>query len=72
MKMKTFMGKVTPQAVNYLNEHVNEWLDESGAKVWYVESVFGEAPIGMSGAREACLFINVWYNEGKAENRNSQ
>lgn len=58
--LKTFFSKCTPQAIDYLDQHVNEWIHKNNAKV--VHSAMSVHVIeGKGGQKEPNLFMNVWY-----------
>ena len=60
IKLRTFASKCTPQALEYLDEHVNDWIDETGAQVKFANQNFGVVE-GKGGQRDPHLFINIWY-----------
>ena len=60
LQVHTFMSKTTPQALEYGDQHINEWLAKHGVKVVFVNQSSGTIE-AKTGARESVLFINVWY-----------
>ena len=63
MKFKTFFSKCTPQALDYLDSHVNDWLAAKHGKLIYTNVNTGEVE-GKGGGKEPTIFVNVWYEEG--------
>lgn len=62
MRLRTFFSKCTPQAIDYLDGHVNDWMKENKPKVIMTNSSFGVTE-GKGGQKEPQLFINVWYED---------
>lgn len=62
IQVRTFNSKCTPQALEYLDQHVNDWLKSSGAKFVSASQSFGTVE-GKGGQREPNLFINIWYEK---------
>ncbi len=62
MKLRTFFSQCTPQALEYLDEHVNDWLAEKKAKVIFTNQSFGIIE-GKGGQKQPTVFVNVWYEE---------
>lgn len=60
VKLKTFTSKCTPQAIEYLDQHANEWIEKTKAVVKNSTMSFGVVE-GKGGQKEPLLFINIWY-----------
>ena len=61
IQLRTFFSKCTPQAMEYLDSHVNDWLKEgNNVKVLFTNQSFGIVE-GKGGQREPTLFLNIWY-----------
>jgi len=56
--VKTFVAKLRPDAIEYLDHQINEWLDSNPEyEVKFVTTNVGEL---MSKMKEPALFVNVW------------
>lgn len=62
LKLRTFFSKCTPQALEYLDQHVNDWVEAEEAKVVMTNQSFG-AVEGKGGQREPTLFVSVWHEK---------
>ncbi|MCD6405564.1 MAG: hypothetical protein J7M19_07035 [Planctomycetes bacterium] len=62
IKLKTFFSKCTPQAIDYLDEHVNDWLEANKVKIVFTNQAFGIVE-GKGGQKEPQLFVNIWYEK---------
>ncbi|MCD6405046.1 MAG: hypothetical protein J7M19_04410 [Planctomycetes bacterium] len=62
IKLKTFFSKCTPQAIDYLDQHVNDWLEANKVKVVMTNQSFGVVE-GKGGQREPQLFVTLWYEK---------
>lgn len=60
--VRTFFSKCTPQALEYLDMHVNDWITKENVKVVNANQSFGVIE-GKGGQRDPNLFINVWYEK---------
>ena len=64
-QVRTFMSKTTQQALDYGDQHVNEWVTKEGIKPTFITMATGQIEAKM-GAKETVLFINVWYEKSEA------
>ncbi|MHC4715329.1 MAG: hypothetical protein ACYTAN_19005 [Planctomycetota bacterium] len=64
LQLRTFFSQCTPQALAYLDEHVNEWLGENNAKVLFTNQSFGIIE-GKGGQKQPTVFVNVWYEKAE-------
>jgi hypothetical protein len=56
--VKTFVAKLRPDAIEYLDHQINEWLDSNPEyEVKFVTTNVGEL---MAKMKEPALFVNVW------------
>ena len=60
IKVRTFFSKCTPQALEYLDQHINDWLEGENLKVFHANQSYGIVE-GKGGQKEPTLFVNVWY-----------
>jgi hypothetical protein len=63
--LKTFFSKCTPQAIEYLDIHVNDWIAKENVKIVNANQSFGVVE-GKGGQKEPQLFINIWYEKAGA------
>jgi hypothetical protein len=61
-QVRTFMSKTTPQALDYGDQHINDWIARDKPKVVFVNQSTGQVEAKM-GAKETVLFINIWYEK---------
>jgi hypothetical protein len=65
LQLRTFSSKCTPQALEYLDNHVNEWLKEhSDISIKFTNQSFGVTE-GKGGQKEPQLFVNLWYEKAE-------
>jgi hypothetical protein len=55
--VRTFHSKLTEDALRYLDDVVNEWLDESGYEVKFVNTTIGQFT---GKTKEPHLICSVW------------
>lgn len=57
--LRTFTAKLTPSSLEYLDKHINDWLDNHmDAEVKFACTVVGEVATSMG--KEATLVVQVW------------
>jgi hypothetical protein len=64
--LKTFFSKCTPQAIEYLDQHVNEWIQKHNAKVVH-SAMTVHVVEGKGGQKEPNLFMNVWHEPSEPQ-----
>ena len=62
--LRTFFSKCTPQAIDYLDQHVNNWVDQTKSRIVFANQSFGVIE-GKGGQKDPNLFLNVWYEKGE-------
>ena len=68
LRVRHFTGGLSNKALHFFDDEINEWIKTEDIKVKMVYEFFGQAPTGMSGAKEDSIFLSVWYeSEGTAE-----
>ena len=60
--LRTFFSKCTPQALEYLDMHVNEWVKKENVRIVLTNQTFGVIE-GKGGQKDPNLFLNVWYEK---------
>lgn len=58
--IRTFSAKCTPQALDYLDTHINDWVKETNPTIKMTNQSFGSVE-GKGGQRDPQLFVSVWY-----------
>jgi len=58
--LRTFFSKCTPQALEYLDSHVNDWIKANNPTIRFTNQSFGVVE-GKGGQRDPQIFVNVWY-----------
>lgn len=57
--VRTFTGKLTPTGLEYLDKHINEWLDtHPDAEVKFSSITVGEVSTALG--KESTLVVQVW------------
>ncbi|MGD9688919.1 MAG: hypothetical protein AB7K52_01810 [Phycisphaerales bacterium] len=57
--LRTFTAKLTPSSLEYLDKHINDWLDNHlDAEVKFACTVVGEVATSMG--KEPTLVVQVW------------
>ncbi|MBL8756803.1 MAG: hypothetical protein JNK35_00050 [Phycisphaerae bacterium] len=57
--VRTFTAKLTPSSIEYMDKHINDWLDaHMEAEVKFATMVVGEVATSMG--KEATLVVQVW------------
>lgn len=57
--VRTFTAKLTPSSIEYMDRHINEWLDNHpDAEVKNATMVVGDVATSMG--KEATLVVQVW------------
>ena len=60
--LRTFFSKCTPQAIEYLDQHVNEWVDKTKSRIVFANQSFGVIE-GKGGQKDPNIFMNIWYEK---------
>ena len=60
-RCKTFVSQVTPQALNFLDQHIAEFIRERKIRVKHATSAHGMAGIGVQGTRVDAYFVTIWW-----------
>jgi hypothetical protein len=57
--VRTFTAKLTPASIEYMDKHINDWLDaHMEAEVKFATMVVGDVATSMG--KEATLVVQVW------------
>jgi len=63
--LRTFWSKTTPQAFEYLDLHVKEWVLKENVKIVNANQSFGILE-GKGGQKEPNIVLSVWYEKAEA------
>ncbi|MBI4558771.1 MAG: hypothetical protein HY706_14410 [Candidatus Hydrogenedentes bacterium] len=62
MRIQTFLGKLSVEALRQMDEHINHWLEGHGVEPKMVSQVFGyEHHHHEGGTAEPVVVTSVWY-----------
>lgn len=61
MRVHTFMGKVSMEALHQLDQHINQWLEANQVEPKMVSQSFGLDKAKDGGPQEPVVVISVWY-----------
>jgi hypothetical protein len=61
MRVQTFIGKVTMDGLNLMDEHINKWLEEHNVEPKLVKQSFGYERPQLQGQQEPVIIVTVWY-----------
>jgi len=61
MRVQTFMGKVSVEALHQMDQHINEWLERRQVEPKLVSQCFGYDKARDGNVQEPVLLISIWY-----------
>ncbi|MBI5095152.1 MAG: hypothetical protein HZB26_22290 [Candidatus Hydrogenedentes bacterium] len=61
MRVQTFIGKVTVEALRQMDEHINQWLEAHHVTPARVTQTFGYERHYDGGSQEPVVITSVWY-----------
>lgn len=61
MRVQTFVGKVSMESLQQMEEHINHWLAEHSVEAKHIKQSFGYERGHQSGVQEPVIVITVWY-----------
>ena len=62
MKVQTFVGKVSVDALKQMDEHINAWIEKHNAELKFVTQVFGNERHSQHHELEPVVVTSVWYD----------
>lgn len=66
MKVQTFMGKASMEALAQMDHHINDWLARNHITPLHIKQTFGMGRHHDGRSDEPILIISVWYEEPPA------
>ena len=69
MKVQSFLGKATIEALHQMDEHINAWLKRNNVTPLHIKQSFGSEKFHDGRSQDPIVIITVWY-EGGEEERN--
>ena len=67
LMVKHMTSGLTSKALQFLDDELNKWIEESEVTIMEIKEFFGQAPSGMSGSAENVIFLSLWYEPKQAE-----
>ena len=61
MRVQTFMGKLSVDALRQMDEQINDWLDKHKVQPRFVTQAFGNERHCQPPEFEPVLVTSVWY-----------
>ena len=61
MRVQTFLGKVSVEALNQLDEHINHWMEAHNIEPKHIVQSFGFDRHRESGSSQPVIVTSVWY-----------
>lgn len=61
MRVQTFLGKVTVEALHQMDEHINTWLESHHIEPAKVTQTFGYEKHRDGGSQEPVIITSLWY-----------
>ncbi len=61
MRVHTFIGKVTPEALRQLDTHINNWLEDNHIEPAFVHQTFGYEEHREVSNTEPVIVTSIWY-----------
>ena len=61
MRVQTFLGKVTVDALRQMDDNINQWLEAHQTKPLVITQTFGYERHHDGGAQEPVVITSVWY-----------
>jgi len=58
---KSFVSQTTPQALDFLDEHINDFIKRHKVHVKSATAFYGMAGIGTQGTRTDAVFVTIWW-----------
>ena len=61
MRVQSFVGKVTMEALSQMDEHINHWFEEHSVEPKMVKQSFGYERGHQAGQQKPVIAVTVWY-----------
>ena len=61
MRVQTFLGKVSMEALEQMDKHINRWLETHGVEPKHINQSFGYEHQREGGTQEPVILTSVWY-----------
>lgn len=63
LRVQTFMGKVSVDALQQMDTHINKWLADHPVSVKTITQSYGYERPREGAAQEPVIVTSVWYEE---------
>ncbi len=61
MRVQTFLGPVSMESLQQMDEHVNDWLANHNVEPKHIKQSFGYENARESNRQEPVVIVTVWY-----------
>lgn len=61
MQVQTFVGKMSVEALQQMDDHVNKWLAEHEVQPKFVCQTYGQERHHEGGHEDSVLITSIWY-----------
>lgn len=61
MRVQTFLGKVSIDALHQMDEHISHWLESNEIEPQKVTQAFGYERTREGGSQEPVIITSIWY-----------
>ena len=61
MRVQTFLGRVSTESMQQMEEHINDWLTEDNVEPKHIKQSFGYERANQSSVQEPVIVVTVWY-----------
>ncbi|MCC6155504.1 MAG: hypothetical protein IT367_17175 [Candidatus Hydrogenedentes bacterium] len=61
MRVQTFLGRVSTESMQQMEEHINDWLTEHNVEPKHIKQSFGYERANQSSVQEPVIVVTVWY-----------
>jgi hypothetical protein len=61
MRVQTFVGKLSMEALHQMTEHINDWLAHHNVEPKFIKQSFGYEKPREASREEPVIVITVWY-----------
>lgn len=61
MRVQTFVGRLSTEALRQMDEHINQWLESHKVEPRFVTQTFGQQMHREVTAQEPVVITSIWY-----------
>ena len=67
MKVQTFIGKVSIDGLNQMDNHINEWMKKNNVTPVQIRQSFGSNIHHDGRKQEPIIIVSLWYEKDEEE-----